>query len=176
MTTALTHSMKPNHIAVNVADSVAVTAWYYKHCGLRIIRQRAQPSQIHFLVDYSGSIVLEVYGISGNIPDYGKMNPWSFHSTLASHDPFSDSRRLVAAGAAFVSESCPDDGSHLVMLRDPWGLALLLSKSACLCPGPPSQNVTSDGGRSRLGRFSMEQPPGRKRAFAPNGVARRINP
>jgi glyoxylase I family protein len=37
---------------------------------------------------------------------------------------------MVSAGAAFVNEIRLDDGSHLVMLRDPWGMALQLCNRA----------------------------------------------
>ena len=36
--------------------------------------------------------------------------------------------RHAAAGAVVVDEVRLDDGSHLIMMRDPWGLALQLCK------------------------------------------------
>ena len=120
--------MKLEHIAFNVADPVAVAAWYCRHCGLRVVRHIPQPSQTHFLAD-SGSTVLEIYcNPPGQVPDYRSMDPLLFHLALASADPVADTRRLVAAGAEHVSEIRLDDGSHLVMLRDPWGVALQLCK------------------------------------------------
>jgi glyoxylase I family protein len=122
--------MKVEHIAFNAADPVAVAAWYCQHCGLRIVRHIPQPSQTHFLAD-SGSTVLEIYcNPPDKVPDYRNMDPLLFHLALASSDPVADSKRLVSAGAVFVSELRMDDGSHLVMLRDPWGVALQLCKRA----------------------------------------------
>lgn len=122
--------MKLEHIAFNVADPVAVAAWYCRHCGLRVVRHNPQPSQTHFLAD-SGSSILEIYcNPPDQVPDYRNMNPLLFHLALASSDPAADTKRLVSAGAIFVNETRLDDGSHLVMLRDPWGVALQLCKRA----------------------------------------------
>ena len=122
--------MKLEHIAFNVAEPVAVAAWYCRHCGLRVVRHIPQPSQTHFLAD-SGSTVLEIYCNPPNrVPDYRNMDPLLFHLALASSDPAADAKRLVSAGAIFVNETRMNDGSHLVMVRDPWGVALQLCKRA----------------------------------------------
>lgn len=118
--------MKIEHIAFNVADPVAVAAWYCEHCGLRIVRHIPQPAQTHFLAD-AESTVLEIYcNPPDQVPDYRSMNPLLFHLAFASSDPVADSGRLVKAGAVVVDELKLTDGSHLVMMRDPWGLALQL--------------------------------------------------
>jgi glyoxylase I family protein len=120
--------MKLEHVAFNVADPVAVAAWYGKHCGLRIVRHIPLPAQTHFLADDSAT-VLEVYhNPPEQVPDYRNMNPLLFHLALASADPAADAQRLIAAGASFVEELCPAEGTLLIMLRDPWGLALQLCK------------------------------------------------
>lgn len=122
--------MKIEHIAFNVADPVAVAAWYSEHCGLRVVRHIPQPTQTHFLAD-DDRTVLEIYcNPPDQVPDYRNMNPLLFHLALASADPVADTKRLVAAGAVFVSEIRPDAGSHLVMLRDPWGVPLQLCRRA----------------------------------------------
>lgn len=120
--------MKIEHIAFNVADPVAVADWYCRHCGLRIVRHIPQPSQTHFLAD-SNATVLEIYCNPRNeVPDYSNMNPLLFHLALASSDPGADAERLVNAGATMLEDINTPDGSHLMMLRDPWGLALQLCK------------------------------------------------
>jgi glyoxylase I family protein len=122
--------MKLEHIAFNVADPVAVAAWYCRHCGLRAVRHIPEPVQTHFLAD-NGRTVLEIYcNPPDQVPDYRNLDPLLFHLALASSDPVADTKRLVAAGAVFVSELRLEDGTHLVMLRDPWGLALQLCKRA----------------------------------------------
>ncbi len=118
--------MKIEHIAFNVADPVAVAEWYCKHCGLRVVRHIPQPAQTHFLAD-SDSTVLEIYcNPPDKVPDYHSMNPLLFHIALASVDAAADSTRLIAAGAVLEAEVKLPDGSHLIMLRDPWGVALQL--------------------------------------------------
>jgi catechol 2,3-dioxygenase-like lactoylglutathione lyase family enzyme len=118
--------MKIEHVAFNVADPVAMAAWYCMHCGLRVVRHIPQPAQTHFLAD-SEATVLEIYcNPPGQVPDYRNMNPLLFHLALASANPVADSQRLMAAGASYVEEVKLSDGSLLIMLRDPWGVALQL--------------------------------------------------
>ena len=120
--------MKIEHLGFNVADPIAIADWYSKHCGLPVVRQFPGPAQTHFLAD-SDSTVLEIYNNPADrVPDYRNMDPLLFHLALASSDPEADSKRLIAAGAVQVDEIKMPDGSHLIMLRDPWGLALQLCK------------------------------------------------
>lgn len=120
--------MKIEHVAFNVADPVAVAAWYCRHCGLKIVRHIPQPAQTHFLAD-SDSTVLEIYcNPPDAVPDYRSMNPLLLHVAFASADPVADSKRLMNAGASIVDEVRPDPLSHLIMMRDPWGLPLQLCK------------------------------------------------
>jgi catechol 2,3-dioxygenase-like lactoylglutathione lyase family enzyme len=122
--------MKIEHVAIDVADPVAVASWYCKHLGLRVVRHVPQPAQTHFLAD-SETTILEIYcNPPDEIPDYGSMNPLLLHLAFTSADPAADSRRLIAAGAVVVEEARLADGSHLIMLRDPWGLALQLCRRA----------------------------------------------
>jgi len=122
--------MKLEHVALNVADPVAVASWYSEHLGLRVVRHIPQPAQTHFLAD-SDATILEIYrNPPDQVPDYGSMDPLLLHLAFTSGDPASDSKRLTAAGATFVDETHLPDGSHLIMLRDPWGLALQLCRRA----------------------------------------------
>ncbi len=122
--------MKMEHVAFNVADPVAVADWYCRHCGFRVVRHVPRPAQTHFLAD-SGSSVIEIYcNPPDQVPDYRSMDPLLFHLALASADPETDAQRLMAVGASKVEEVRFDDGSLLIMLRDPWGLALQLCKRA----------------------------------------------
>jgi glyoxylase I family protein len=123
--------MQIEHIAFNVADPVAVAAWYGGHLGLEIVRHLPLPTQTHFLADDGGRTVLEIYcNPPDQVPDYAAMNPLVFHLAFASGHPADDAARLIAAGASWVEEIHLADGGHLVMLRDPWGLALQLCKRA----------------------------------------------
>jgi hypothetical protein len=82
---------------------------------------------MHFLADASGSVLIELYANPlAAVPDYAGKNPLELHVAFVTADPDGDRAALVAAGATFVDESTLPDGSKLVMLRDPWGLALQL--------------------------------------------------
>ncbi len=119
--------MKIEHVAYNVSDPVAMAAWYGKHLGLIVARHIPVPNQTHFLADDLGSTVIEIYcNPPDQVPAYHSMDPLLLHLAFVSADPSSDSTRLIAAGASFVSELQTADGSNLIMLRDPWGLALQL--------------------------------------------------
>ncbi len=117
------------HIALNVADPAAMAAWYVKNLGMRIVRQSAVAPYIHFLADAAGRSVIEIYSNDADrFPDYASMHPLRLHVAFATSDPDGSRAALEAAGATFVDEMKRDDGSRLLMLRDPWGLALQLCK------------------------------------------------
>ena len=117
------------HIALNVADPVAMATWYVKNLGMRIVRQSTVAPYIHFLADAAGRSVIEVYSNDADpFPDYASMHPLRLHVAFATSDPDGSRAALEAAGATFVDEMTRDDGTRLVMLRDPWGLALQLCK------------------------------------------------
>ena len=117
------------HVACNVSDPVAMAAWYVRHLGMRIVRQAAAPPHIHFLADANGRAVIEIYSNPADpVPDYASMHPLRFHLAFAATDIDADKAALVAAGATVVDEQTTADGSRLIMLRDPWGLALQLCK------------------------------------------------
>ena len=122
--------MKLEHVALNVADPVAVAAWYCAHFGMSVVRHIPVPAQTHFLHDGGGSVI-EIYrNPPDQVPDYAAMDPLILHLAFATSDAVADRARLEAAGATFVTEVLPPDGSRLVMLRDPWGLALQLCQRA----------------------------------------------
>jgi catechol 2,3-dioxygenase-like lactoylglutathione lyase family enzyme len=121
--------MKLEHFALNVIDPVAMALWYVEHLGLTIVRQLEDAPYTHFLADSSGMILLEIYmNPPDQVPLYAKMDPLLLHVAFVSEDPESDKVALLSAGATFVEELHFEDSSHLVMLRDPWGLAIQLCK------------------------------------------------
>ncbi|WP_017730476.1 VOC family protein [Nafulsella turpanensis] len=121
--------MKLEHFALNVAKPLAMASWYVEHLGLRVVRQMKEAPYTTFLADSSGRIMIEIYLNPANeVPAYREMNPLLVHLAFVSENPAEDSRRLQEAGAIQVTEQQLEDGSHLVMLRDPWGLALQLCK------------------------------------------------
>ncbi len=121
--------MKFEHVAFNVPEPAAMAAWYEIHLGLEIVRALSQAPHTHFLRDSSGAMMLEIYqNPPDSVPEYCKMDPLLFHLAFVSEDPSKDKQRLLNAGAKLEEELHLDDGSHIVMLRDPWGVCFQLCK------------------------------------------------
>lgn len=121
--------MKLEHLALNVADPVAMAEWYTEHLGLKAVRKTTDAPYTHFLADTGGTMLLEIYrNPPDEVPPYADMDPLLLHVAFVSADPDADKAALLAAGATFVTDVCLDDGSLLIMMRDPWGLAIQLCK------------------------------------------------
>ena len=58
--------MKIEHFALNVAEPVAMAAWYVDNLGFKVARHMDEPPFAHFLEDSSGTGMLEIYN---NPPD-----------------------------------------------------------------------------------------------------------
>ncbi|GAA0878909.1 hypothetical protein GCM10009119_18770 [Algoriphagus jejuensis] len=123
--------MKFEHFALNVPNPKAMSHWYEEHLGLSVRKKMADAPHMTFLADDSGTVMLELYSNpKGETLDFAKLHPLAVHLALVSEDPVADKARLCAAGAVEISDDFLPDGSHLVMLRDPWGLCLQLCKRA----------------------------------------------
>lgn len=117
------------HFGLNVPDATAMANWYVEHCRMRIVRFLEEAPYMHFLADEGGRVVMEIYSNpAAPIPDYSTQHPMRFHIAFAEPDPGAAKERLIRAGASFVDEDRLEDGSHLIMLRDPWGIPLQLCK------------------------------------------------
>ncbi len=124
-------ALRLEHVALNVADPRAVADWYVTHLGMRVVRHVEGPPHTRFLADAAGCSVVEIYcNAEARIPDYGAMDPLELHLAFDSRDPGADGDALVRAGATAVSDARLPDGSRLLMLRDPWGLAIQLCDRA----------------------------------------------
>jgi catechol 2,3-dioxygenase-like lactoylglutathione lyase family enzyme len=121
--------MRIEHVAFNVGQPQQMANWYIEHLGFSLKRALNDTAQTHFLADDSGIMMIEIYcNPADQVPDYASMDPLILHLALVSADPAADSARLIAAGASHVTDVHLNDGSHLAMLRDPWGLALQLCR------------------------------------------------
>ena len=123
--------LRLEHVALNVVDPRAIADWYVAHLGMRVVRRVEGPPHTRFLADAGGASVIEIYlNAEARIPDYGAMDPLELHLAFDSRDPDADRDALVKAGATALSDARLPDGSRLLMLRDPWGLALQLCARA----------------------------------------------
>ncbi|MES2675546.1 MAG: VOC family protein [Pseudomonadota bacterium] len=121
--------MKIEHFALNVKDPIAMASWYVIHMGLTIVRKQEVGSKTHFLADTSGQVMIEIYNNPPDqVPDYFDMHPLLLHLAFVCEKPQQKRVELEIAGAVFAEEVHVKDGSHLVMMRDPWGLAIQLCK------------------------------------------------
>ncbi len=117
------------HLAINVTDPVAVAAWYVEHLGMDVVRRGQPPVHMHFLADAGRRAMIELYHNAAAPADvYRDLHPAQLHLAFSSSDPDADAARLVAAGATLVEHLHNPDGSHLAMLRDPWGLPIQLAR------------------------------------------------
>ncbi|NJB85092.1 catechol 2,3-dioxygenase-like lactoylglutathione lyase family enzyme [Lewinella marina] len=115
------------HLALNVPDPVAVARWYVSHLDARVLSQGDGPVHTTFLADSTGRVFLEVYyNPLGEIDDFAERHPLTFHFALQTSDAAGLRDSLTLAGAEVVEEICPEPGTHLVMLRDPFGIPLQL--------------------------------------------------
>jgi glyoxylase I family protein len=124
--------MKIEHVGYMVKDPIQAAKWYCENLGFRVARGLQASPFTHFLVDASGNGMLEIYNNpSAQVPDYASMDPLVFHVAFAiSSESIESARdRLLANGATLYSDlGVTPAGDQLVMLRDPWGMALQLAK------------------------------------------------
>jgi len=123
--------MKFEHFALNVPDAPTMSLWYESHLGLTVVRKMEESPYMTFLADNSGTVMLEIYtNPKGETLDFNEFQPLAVHLALVSENPTTDKDRLIEAGATLFSDEVLVDGSHLIMLRDPWGVSLQLCKRA----------------------------------------------
>lgn len=73
--------------------------------------------------------MIEIYNNPPDeVPAYQNMNPLLLHLAFVCENPEQKRVELESVGASFAEEVHINDGSHLVMMRDPWGLAIQLCK------------------------------------------------
>ena len=128
--------MKFEHFALNVPDVRAMSRWYVEHVGLQIIRSREDAPYTHFLGDDTGRVFIELYSNpAAAYPNYDAQHPLVLHFAMFSTDAQADRERLEKAGATFFVEDGAPDGTRLMMMRDPWGVALQICQRAKPFPG-----------------------------------------
>jgi len=121
--------MKLEHFALNVENPVAMAQWYAENLGMKIVRQQEVAPFTHFLADDSGRVMIEIYcNPADQVPAYRSMDSLLVHLAFVSANPIADKERLLAVGATYDTEYKAADGTLLIMLRDPWGLAIQFCK------------------------------------------------
>ena len=119
--------MKFEHIAINVEDPVKMAQWYVDNCQLRAVIALNEPPYTHFLADSEGYTAIEIYNNpAAPIPDYFHQSHLVYHHAFVCDDLDQTKDRLIDAGASYVEEVNLPNKTRLIMLRDPWGIALQL--------------------------------------------------
>lgn len=127
--------MKFEHFAINVTDVQAVAKWYVEQLGFKVALQREDETHTHFLADETGRVIVEFYSNPAvPVTNYASAHPLCFHLALITADAHAEQVRLAQAGARLLREEPQEDGSLLVMMRDPWGLPLQLCERAKAIP------------------------------------------
>jgi catechol 2,3-dioxygenase-like lactoylglutathione lyase family enzyme len=117
------------HFAINVSKPVEMGKWYVDNCEMKIVRSMDNYPYTRFLTDKAGKVMMEIYSnTSARILDFKNQHPLEFHFALTVDDPVKVKEKLMSAGATYEEEVRMDDGSHLIMLRDPFGIPLQLCK------------------------------------------------
>ena len=113
------------HFGINVADKKRATQWYVENLGLTVVRD--VPEKMAFLADANGIVMLEVYhNPNAERLDYAATDPLAFHVAFEVADPKAAAEQLVEAGATIVDPFKRAGDDEMVMLRDPFGMALQL--------------------------------------------------
>lgn len=125
-------ALRLEHLALNVVDPEKTAAWYGEHLGLKVVRAGKDIARTTFLATCDGAVLIELYNNnSAPVPAYAQKHPLELHLAFSSDDPQTEAERLLRAGAV-LSEPArrTPAGDEVVMLRDPFGLALQLVKRA----------------------------------------------
>lgn len=122
--------MNLEHLGLNHSDPVAAAAWYCQNLGMTVARKFGAPGHGHFLADARGKMMLEFYfNAKAGVPDYAAIDPFAFHIAFHVDDVAAVRARLLKAGATPEGEvNINDDGDHITIVRDPWGISLQFVK------------------------------------------------
>ena len=124
--------MKIEHFAINVKEPTAMAQWWSENLGLSIIRADQEAPFIHFLSDDGNQTLIEIYANPTiDVPPYQDMDPLTLHLAFVCENIPQALDRLQKAGATIAVETMITPlGDELVMLRDPWGMAIQLCNRA----------------------------------------------
>ena len=127
---SLKRKPRPEHIAFNVIDPATVAKWYCDHLGMKVFRKSPPPSNTHFIGDSAGNMLFELYNnSSAPVPSYDSLSHMALHLAFMVDDVKAIRDSLIAAGAKLVEDiTVTPTGDQVLMLRDPWGLAIQFVK------------------------------------------------
>ena len=118
--------LRPEHVAFNVHNSPVQARWYQEHLGMKVKREGGAPGFGFFLADAEERMMLELYQNQAHpMIDLPNTSYMSLHFAFMVTDVASARQRLLAAGATIADDlTTIPSGDVVLMMRDPWGLAL----------------------------------------------------
>lgn len=124
--------LRAEHVAFNVHNSQAQAKWYQSHLGMKVKREGGAPGVGFFLADADERMMLELYQNQEHpMIDLPNTSSMSVHLAFMVPDVPAARERLLAAGATVAEDITTTPAGDLVlMMRDPWGLAIQLVKRA----------------------------------------------
>jgi catechol 2,3-dioxygenase-like lactoylglutathione lyase family enzyme len=113
-----------------VKDPAAVAKWYCDHLGMKIVRKSVPPANTHFIGDTAGNMTFELYNNPDvPVPEYASLSHMSLHLAFMVDDVKAMRDSLLAAAAKLVEDiTITPAGDQVLMMRDPWGLAIQFVK------------------------------------------------
>jgi catechol 2,3-dioxygenase-like lactoylglutathione lyase family enzyme len=114
------------HIAINISDPETMAKWYMDNLGMKLVRGGFAPNASAFIADSGMHMMMELlHNVNYPILESGKIHNTSMHIAFITPDIAQTQKQLVAAGAAITdSLRKTDSGDQVLVLRDPWGLAI----------------------------------------------------
>ena len=94
------------------------------------MRKSLPPANTHFIGDIAGNMTFELYNNPDvPVPEYASLSHMALHLAFMVDDVKAMRDSLLAAGAKLVEDiTITPSGDQVLMLRDPWGLAIQFVK------------------------------------------------
>ena len=119
-------SIRPEHVAFNVADHKAMAKWYTENLDMIVIRKVDKPDPTLFIADSEKHIMLElIHSTEYPVIDLFKIKHMSFHLGFVVKDLKATKEKLLKKKATLAEDiKTTISGDQVLMLRDPWGLPI----------------------------------------------------
>jgi glyoxylase I family protein len=118
--------VRPEHLALNVADARATARWFVTNLGMKIVREGGAPTFGTFVSDSNNQMMLELYQ-NKDFPviDFKKISHMSIHFASMVPDVAAAKDALLAAGSTLAEDITKTPaGDQVLMMRDPTGFPI----------------------------------------------------
>jgi glc operon protein GlcG len=118
--------VRPEHFAINVADSRAKAKWYAENLDMKIVKEGTAPDYGMFVADLKDNMMIEIYQkSSAPLFEDEKTHVSTFHAAFITENITAVKDKLLAAGAKLITDITKTPaGDKVLMFRDPWGQPL----------------------------------------------------